>query len=100
MIDSGGPVAAGHGLPIRRPARAMLALGIALAVVVAACGTNKNAGSPAASVAAGAGGSSAASVAGATGGPVSGDLNVWAMGNEGDKLSTLAQKFQQQNPGV
>jgi multiple sugar transport system substrate-binding protein len=69
---------------------------------LAACGTNSGSGAPAGSAAA-PGGSTAAGSSGApagSAGPVSGTLTVWAMGNEGTKLKTLADAFMTANPGV
>jgi multiple sugar transport system substrate-binding protein len=67
---------------------------------LAGCGTNQ--GTP------GAGGSAPPASAGPTGsggaaspaGDLSGDLTVWAMGNEGTLLGTLADEFMKVNPGV
>ncbi len=67
---------------------------------LAACGTNSGSNAP------GAGGSPAAGASSGTGasdGPAAalgGNLTVWAMGNEGTKLTTLADAFMKDNPGV
>ena len=68
-------------------------LALPMAVVLAACGTNQG------------GGGGRAAQSPAAGGPASpaqltGELNVWAMGNEGTLLGKFAQKFAQENPGV
>jgi len=60
-------------------------LGAALAFALAACGGGDDE--------AGGGG-------GEAGGEASGSLTVWAMGTEGEKLSTLAKDFMQKNPGI
>jgi multiple sugar transport system substrate-binding protein len=66
-----------------------------LALVLGACGTNSGGGG------AGAGSPEAASLAPAVSpADVSGELNVWAMGNEGAKLSTLATDFMTKYPDV
>ena len=79
----------------------VIALVLSLALAAAACGTNDEPG----------GGASAAPPASAD--PrqvrragrhrpprVSGELTVWAMGNEGTKLSVMADKFMAANPDV
>ena len=66
---------------------------VALALV--GCGTNQGGGG---SAAPGASASQAPAVSPAA--ELSGDLTVWAMGNEGVKLSTLADAFMKENPGV
>ncbi len=88
------------GRPIRgaRTARATLFTILAcLALIVGACGTNNNGGGAAASGSAG-----PASQAPAVSAPaeLSGALTVWAMGNEGVKLKTLADAFVAEHPGV
>jgi multiple sugar transport system substrate-binding protein len=62
---------------------------LAMAVLLAACGRSG-------------GGSGTASTAGSPipTGPLSGTLNVWAMGTEGEKLSVLAKDFMDKNTGV
>jgi multiple sugar transport system substrate-binding protein len=86
------------------PRAALLAVVFALSFGLAACGTNSGTGAPASA------GTSAAS-GGASGGPsggtgsspaadLSGELTVWAMGNEGTKLKTLADAFMKVNPNV
>ena len=90
-----------------RTYRSPLAIALVVALVVAACGTNN--GSGAAGGASGAppsaAGSQAAGSPAESGGAspaanLSGDLTVWAMGNEGTKLSALADAFMKDNPNV
>jgi multiple sugar transport system substrate-binding protein len=77
-----------------------------LTIVVAGCGTNGGSNAPAGASGAAPGGSSAAGGSPATGGgssaaaSLSGTLTVWAMGNEGTKLTVLADAFTKANPGV
>ena len=86
----------------------LLAIALVVALVAAACGTNNGSGSAAGAsgAPASAGGSQAVgSEAPGSGGAspaanLSGDLTVWAMGNEGTKLTTLADAFMKANPGV
>jgi multiple sugar transport system substrate-binding protein len=80
---------------------AVLVVAFALSFGVAACGTN-NGGSAGTGGSPAAGGSQAAGsqAAGGSTAALSGDLTVWAMGNEGDLLSTLATAFMTANPGV
>ena len=66
---------------------------VALALV--GCGTNQGGGG---STGPGASASQAPAVSPAA--ELSGDLTVWAMGNEGVKLSTLADGFMKEHPGV
>jgi multiple sugar transport system substrate-binding protein len=61
-----------------------------LALLVVACGRSNT----------GAGGSGAPNGTPLSSGPVSGNLTVWAMGTEGEKLSVLAKDFTTANPGV
>jgi multiple sugar transport system substrate-binding protein len=102
------------------PRRRLAVLAVAVAVAFGACGGNKPAGGePSASGAApGSGatasGSPGSSAAGASGGaagggnsgqpipegPATGNLTVWAMGAEGDKLGTLVKDFEAANPGT
>jgi multiple sugar transport system substrate-binding protein len=67
----------------------------ALTFGLAACGTNGGSGAPAGAGSSAAGGGSSGPAA-----ALSGDLTVWAMGNEGDLLSKLADAFTKANPGV
>jgi multiple sugar transport system substrate-binding protein len=92
------------GLP-----RRLAALLAASAIVAAACGSNDRGGGGGSSAAPGASGSAAASAGSAapgspssqaSTGALSGQLTVWGMGNEGAKLSALADDFMQQNPNV
>jgi multiple sugar transport system substrate-binding protein len=92
-------------LTARRSPLPVIALVVAL--VAMACGTNNSSGNAGASGApTSAGGSQAAgsepagSGAASPAANLSGDLTVWAMGNEGTKLSTLADAFMKANPGV
>jgi multiple sugar transport system substrate-binding protein len=90
-------------LPTRRRPIAFL---LAMALAVAACGGNDGDGGGAGATDGGGtsqapsspGGSPAGSPAG--GGDVSGDLTVWAMGNEGALLGTMADLFMEENPEV
>ena len=72
-----------------------LAAAMAVALVVGACGTNR--GNTGASGSTGPGSQAPAISPPAS---VSGTLTVWAMGNEGVKLKTLAKKFADANPGT
>jgi multiple sugar transport system substrate-binding protein len=85
----------------------LAAIVLVVALVAMACGTNNSSGNAGASGApASAGGSQAAGSEAAGSGAaspaanLSGDLTVWAMGNEGTKLTTLADAFMKANPGV
>ncbi len=82
----------------------VLALFAALSLAIAACGTNDGSGAvggsaaaPSSDAGAGASGASAEPSAAAN---LSGELTVWAMGNEGTKLQVMADKFMAANPGV
>ena len=81
---------AGDGRRLRR----LGALAAIIALAVAACGTNEGGGS----AAPGASASQAPAVSPAA--ELSGDLTVWAMGNEGVNLQSLADAFMTENPGV
>jgi multiple sugar transport system substrate-binding protein len=93
-----------------RPAFRASALAVSLFLIfgLAACGSNKSGGSGGVEGASGAPGTSAApgvstaasAPASAGSGKVTGDLTVWAMGNEGAVLGALADKFTAENPGV
>jgi multiple sugar transport system substrate-binding protein len=82
------------------------AIVLVMALVAGACGTNGGSGAPATSGSSTAAGSSSTGGSPAAGGGssaaanLSGDLTVWAMGNEGTKLTTLADAFMKVNPGV
>jgi multiple sugar transport system substrate-binding protein len=84
----------------------MPAIVLVLALLAGACGTNGGSGAPAAtSGSSAAAGSSSAGGSPAAGGSsaaanLTGTLTVWAMGNEGTKLSILADAFTKANPGV
>jgi multiple sugar transport system substrate-binding protein len=83
----------------RFPRQLALALAFVLAFGVAACGTNQGTSGPAT----GSGAAPASGAAGGSSGPaaaLSGELTVWAMGNEGTKLKTLTDEFTKANPGV
>jgi len=85
------------------PRLVLLVVAIVLAVGTAACGTNKGSSPPGAGSGAPAGSSPAGSPAGGSGAPgtsLGGELTVWAMGNEGTKLTTLTDAFMKENPGV
>ena len=77
-----------------RPRRLLVLLACA-GLLVAACGTNAGTAAPGEST-------GPASQAPAMGPAASlgGSLTVWAMGNEGVKLKTLADAFMAENPGV
>ena len=77
----------------------------AIAVMAAACGENDagaGGGSPGASQPGAVGGETGApgSAPASPAGAASGDLQVWAMGNEGELLSTMADAFTEENPDV
>lgn len=82
---------------VRSAPAAFIVILACLALIVGACGTNNNGGGAAASGSAG-----PASQAPAVSAPaeLSGTLTVWAMGNEGVKLKTLADAFAKEHPGV
>ena len=80
---------AGDGRRLRRLAAVAI-----IAVAVAACGTNETGGST------GPGASANQAPAVSPAAELSGDLTVWAMGNEGVHLQTLADAFMTENPGV
>jgi multiple sugar transport system substrate-binding protein len=103
--------------PVVPMRRVVAVVAVALSLVVAACGTNKPAASsggggaaasasPGSSAGGSAGGSAGASAgSGNTGAPIAegaakGDLTIWAMGAEGEKLGQLAKDFEAKNPGV
>jgi multiple sugar transport system substrate-binding protein len=71
------------------------ALIAAAAIMVAACGTNESPGGAGAS-----GGAASLAPALSPAGPIEGTLTVWAMGNEGVKLSVMADAFMAENPGT
>ena len=80
-----------------------LIVAFALTFSLSACGTNQGSGAPAGSAAPVTGGSTAPG--GSTGGSspaanLSGEITVWAMGNEGTKLKTIADAFTKANPNV
>jgi multiple sugar transport system substrate-binding protein len=83
------------------------AIALVVALIVTACGTNNGSGAVAgasgAPPATQAGGSPEASGGGGGSSPaadLSGELTVWAMGNEGTKLGTIADAFMKANPNV
>jgi multiple sugar transport system substrate-binding protein len=79
------------------------AIALVVALLATACGTNQGSGAAGASSASPASGGSEPAGSTAAGSPaanLSGELTVWAMGNEGVKLSTLADAFTKANPGV
>jgi multiple sugar transport system substrate-binding protein len=75
---------------------------LALALAVAACGGNDGDGGGAGATDGGGTSQAPASPGGspAGGGDVSGELTVWAMGNEGALLGTMADLFEEENPEV
>jgi len=85
-----------------RAARLLAAL--VLTIAVSGCGTNAGSNAPGGASAAAPGGSTAAGSPATGGGSssaaLSGTLTVWAMGNEGTKLTVLADAFTKANPGV
>jgi len=87
-------------LPTRR---ALTALLLVLALVVVACGDNDgDGGAGGATPDPGTGGTTAPATDGpATEAPtLSGDLTVWAMGNEGALLGSMADRFMEEYPDV
>src|SRR3954468_4578346 len=70
---------------------------VAACLIATACGSNKNGGA----VGGASGGPAAASQAPAvSAGALSGEVTVWAMGNEGVELDKLAKDFMAANAGV
>jgi multiple sugar transport system substrate-binding protein len=63
---------------------------VTLAMILVACGRNETGG--------GGGGTPGGTPIGSA--PISGNLEVWAMGTEGEKLNVLAKDFEAANPGV
>lgn len=83
-----------------RPLRFVAVLAC-FALFAASCGTNTASNAPAGSASnAPAGSASQAPAGSAPAADLSGDLTVWAMGNEGVMLGTLADAFMKENPGV
>jgi multiple sugar transport system substrate-binding protein len=78
---------------------AVLVVAFVLTFGVAACGSNTGSGAATGSPAAG-GSQPAASSGGSPAAGLSGELTVWAMGNEGDLLGTLADAFMTENTDV
>ena len=89
----GPPIRAARGA--RGAPAILIAVLASLALIVGACGTNNGGG-------AASGSAGPASQAPAVSAPaeLSGTLTVWAMGNEGVKLKTLADAFVAEHPGV
>lgn len=86
---------------MRNASRAtVLVVAFTLMFGLAACGTNNPSGNAGASASAPSGSQPAASSGASPAADLSGDLAVWAMGNEGTLLKTLADEFVKQNPGV
>jgi multiple sugar transport system substrate-binding protein len=82
---------------------AMLVVAFALTFGIAACGTNSGSGAPAGSTGTGGASTAPGGSTGTGGSPaanLSGTLTVWAMGNEGTMLKTLADEFMKVNTGV
>ena len=92
-------------LPTRRHPMTLL-LVASIAVMATACGQNDSdqggGGSPGASEPGAVGGETGAAPGSpaAGGGNLSGDLQVWAMGNEGELLSSMAEAFMEENPDL
>jgi multiple sugar transport system substrate-binding protein len=79
----------------RAPSRiAALAAVLLLALLAASCGGGDD------EAAETGGGDAGAETTGAAESEVSGEITVWAMGAEGEKLSVLAKDFQAENPGT
>jgi multiple sugar transport system substrate-binding protein len=94
-----------YSSPARPATRRFLRYGAMLAaaaIAFAACGTNEDGGGAGASGAGASGDGGGASLAPAVSpsGPIEGTLTVWAMGNEGVKLSVMADKFMAEYPGT
>jgi multiple sugar transport system substrate-binding protein len=88
-------------MDISRISWRVIALFTAVILAISACGTNEGAGSsPAASDAGGGASAPAGSAPASAATDLSGELTVWAMGNEGTKLGVMADKFMEANPGV
>jgi multiple sugar transport system substrate-binding protein len=96
--------------PRKRRSLQIAAIFASAAILIASCGSNSGSGGAGASAAAsgaqpsaaasGAGASAEASAGASQGAAASGTLTVWAMGNEGVKLKTLADAFMKDNPGT
>lgn len=84
--------------PISRAA--VVAVSFLLTFGIAACGTNQGGGGASGTPAAPGDTAAPASDGASPAGDLSGTLTVWAMGNEGTLLGTLADEFENQNPGV
>lgn len=69
---------------------------VAIVLIAAACGSNKQGSSAAAGASQGA----ASQAPAVSPSAITGTLNVWAMGNEGVELGVLAKGFMAANPGV
>jgi multiple sugar transport system substrate-binding protein len=100
VTQSTEPATRGRATP-----SAVLAVIACIALIAGACGTNNPGGGAGSSGGGGAGASGStapASQAPAVSAPaqLSGTLTVWAMGNEGVKLKTLADAFAAAHPGV
>jgi multiple sugar transport system substrate-binding protein len=81
----------------------VLALFTALVLAIGACGTNDGSGGVAGASAGAsdaAPGASGSQAAASPAGALSGEITVWAMGNEGTKLGVMADKFMEANPDV
>ena len=73
----------------------MAALAMSLVLVAAACGSNDQSSAPA-----GGSGAPASQAPPVSAGPVTGELDVWAMGNEGELLTALITDFEAEYPDV
>lgn len=73
---------------------------VAVCLIATACGSNKGQGTVAGASGGPSGGTAASQAPAVSAGAIKGDLNVWAMGNEGVELDKLAKDFMAANPGV
>jgi multiple sugar transport system substrate-binding protein len=74
---------------------------VAASIAVAACGSNdQQGGGGGGSQAAGSQPAGSSGASGGAGGDVSGELTVWAMGNEGALLQSMADLFMEEYPDV
>ena len=86
---------------MRFPSRAALLLvAFALSFGLAACGTNNGSGGSAGAAGSSASASKGSDASSPPAAALNGELTVWAMGNEGTKLKTLADAFMKANPTV
>jgi multiple sugar transport system substrate-binding protein len=78
----------------------LAAIALVAVLIVTACGTNTGSSSAGASSPSAVTSGAPASGGSSPAADVSGDLTVWAMGNEGTKLTTLADAFMAKYPNV